>query len=133
METATRKAIDGYFTDGPLKGKSVNIKWYPKRENVLDITPDALPDYYLVLTGPKSPAVSSKGKVRPWLINSVYLFNAKELVSKLYKRGLKIYEATSVKDVYWGEAEIYPENNNHQYSLNQEQKDLLNLFSRVSP
>lgn len=50
--TAVQKAIDGHFSDGPLEGKSVNIKWYPKRENMLGITPDALPDFYLVFTGP---------------------------------------------------------------------------------
>ena len=55
-ESASEKAIDGYFSSGTLQGKSVNIKWYAKRENMLDITPDALPDYYLVMTGPKSPA-----------------------------------------------------------------------------
>lgn len=53
-ESATQKGIDGHFTDGPLKDRTVNIKWYARREGLLDITPDGLPDYYLVLTGPKS-------------------------------------------------------------------------------
>lgn len=74
------------------------------------------------------PAESSRGKVRPWLIEFVYLFAANELVEKLKEQGLKIYEATSVKNMYWDKAEIYPGNNNKQFILNQEQKDLLNLF-----
>ncbi len=49
-ESASHKSIDGRFRDGPLKDRTVNIKWYARREGLLDITPDALPDCYLVLT-----------------------------------------------------------------------------------
>jgi len=59
-QSATRKAFDGRFTDGPLARKSVNINWYAKQEGVLDIRRDALPDYYLVLAGPKVPVSSSR-------------------------------------------------------------------------
>ena len=45
---------------------SVNVKWYLKREGVLDTTESAILDYYLVLAGPPSGAVSSKGTTRPW-------------------------------------------------------------------
>jgi hypothetical protein len=31
-------------------------------------------DYYLVLTGPPSPAVSSQGTTKPWCIDAVCLF-----------------------------------------------------------
>ena len=51
-ESASRKSIDGRFSDEPLKGCTVNIKWYAMREGLLDITPGAPPDYYLVLAGP---------------------------------------------------------------------------------
>jgi hypothetical protein len=33
---------------GPLRGRSVNIKWYLKREGILDISEMCLLDYYLV-------------------------------------------------------------------------------------
>jgi len=31
-----------------LQEKTVNIKWYGKHEGILDIDPQALPDFYLV-------------------------------------------------------------------------------------
>jgi len=66
--SASSKGIDGHFSDGMLKGRSVNVKWYAMREGLLDITPDFLPDYYLVLVGPRSPLMSSRGRTRPWTI-----------------------------------------------------------------
>ena len=59
--SAAAKGIDGRFTSGPLAGQTVNVKWCAKREGLLDIRPDALPDYYLVLAGPKAAPVSSRG------------------------------------------------------------------------
>ena len=55
FESATQKAADGVFRRGALQGRTVNIKIYGKQEGILDIRPDALPDFYLVLTGPRSP------------------------------------------------------------------------------
>lgn len=78
--SAARKAIDGRFASGPLSGATVNIKWYAKQEGLLDLTPDSLPDYYLVLAGPRQPAASSRGTHRPWLIQSVFLFDANDLI-----------------------------------------------------
>lgn len=43
-ESATNKGTDGQFKNGPLAGKSVNIKLYGKQEGLLDINPAALPD-----------------------------------------------------------------------------------------
>jgi hypothetical protein len=131
-ESASSKAIDGYFSSGPLNGLSVNIKWYAKLEFLLDITPDALPDYYLVMTGPKTKELTSKGKARPWLIEFVFLFEAKPLVRELNKRGLKIGIATSVRQTYWQKAEIYPRPFNRDLLLSDEQKRLLRLFSKVN-
>src|SRR5947209_19797410 len=54
--SAVNKGFDGRFCKGPLVGKSVNVKWYAKREGLLDIRLDAVPDFYLVLTGPKGVA-----------------------------------------------------------------------------
>ena len=64
----SKRCIDGCFTDGPLAGKTVNVKWYGKREGCsTSIQPASQPasqpawDYYLVMTGPKAPAVDSRG------------------------------------------------------------------------
>jgi len=127
-ESASRKGIDGHFIEGQLVGHSVNIKWYTKQEGLLDLTPDALPDFYLVLTGPRSGAFSSRGTVRPWVIDAVYLFDAHELVGVLRSRGLKIGVATSVRQQLWNEAEIYPTQQNTRLVLSDEQGRLLARF-----
>ena len=56
---AVAAGIDGRFRSGPLQGRTVNIKWYLKLEGLLDTTESTELDYYLVLAGPRSPAVSS--------------------------------------------------------------------------
>jgi hypothetical protein len=60
-ESASQRGVDGRFSAGPLTGRTVNIKWYPLREWGLDITANALPDYYLVFTGPKATSMTSRG------------------------------------------------------------------------
>ena len=82
-QSAARAALNGYFAIGPCAGKSVDVKWYAKREGLLDISQGPLPDYYLVLTGPAAPALSSRGTPRPWVIEFTYLFDARELVTEL--------------------------------------------------
>ena len=126
---AAHKASDGYFTTGPLAGKAVNIKWYAKQEGVLDITPAALPDYYLVLAGPK-PAAKQK-RLRPWVITLVYLFEAKPLVVAL--EGRKIGIATGVRRELWTQAELYPEQRNTSLPLSLEQRAMLALFAPPGP
>lgn len=86
----------GYFKTGPLRGKTVNVEWYPKREGLLDINPPRLADYYIVLTWPKAASVSSKGGSRPWLIQSVFLFDMHKLVDELRSYEVLIGKATSV-------------------------------------
>ena len=130
-QSATKKGVDGCFTQGPLRGKTVNIKFYARRENVLDINPDCLPDYYLVLTGPKRGAFSSRGTIRPWVISNVYLFESRKLIYELKRRGVKIGYATSVISKLWDEAEIYPVSRNPMMSLSDEQIRLLRLFGKV--
>ena len=127
-ESATNPGSDGYFRIGSLAGKSVNIKWYGKRENILDINPDHLPDYYLVLAGPKTAPQTSRGSIRPWVIDSVFLFSTSELIEELKSRGVKIGVATSVRKHLWEDAEIYPENANSQLALTNDKKNLLRLF-----
>jgi hypothetical protein len=68
--SAVAADIDGRFRSGPLQGRTVNIKWYLKREGVLDTAESTALDHYLVLTGPRSPAVSSTptcaSRTRSW-------------------------------------------------------------------
>jgi hypothetical protein len=130
-QSAVEKGIDGRFTQGPLKGQTVNIKFYAKRENLLDINPDYLPDYYLVITGPKSGPVSSRGATRPWLISSVYLFNSQKLMNELKNCDVKIGIAASVISKLWDEAEIYPNQSNNIIPLSEEQVQQLRLFGQV--
>lgn len=128
-DSASVKAIDGYFRSGDLSGKSVNVKSYGKQESILDITPDHLPDYYLVLTGPRSVQMSSKGDIRPWLIEYVYFFDAYDLVAKLRNRGVKVGTASSIRKLDWEDAEVYPKQTNHILMIGQHQKEMLKLFS----
>lgn len=125
--SATRRGIDGSFTKGNLAGKTVNIKYYPKRENLLDMNEEGTLDFYLVLTGPKTSPASSKGTTRPWLISNVYLFDAQRLVGEL-KGKVKIGIATSVRNELWDAAEIYPAQRNRDLVLSDEEKELLALF-----
>ena len=75
--SAVTAGWDGHFMEGPLTGKTVNIKWYPKREGLLDLSKQFIPDYYLVLTGDRANAETSRGKTRPWLISAVFLFDTR--------------------------------------------------------
>jgi hypothetical protein len=131
-ESATHKGIDGRFQGEPLQGRSVNVKWYPKQEGLLDITPDSLPDYYLVLAGPRSPAESSRGKTRPWLIKHVYLFETKSLMESLQKHGIKIGAATSVRQYFWDQSEIYPLIRTTDYLITNQQYKALALFDSTA-
>ncbi len=129
MESASNKAIDGYFTIGLLAGKSVDIKFYGKQEGLLAINEGEQPDYFLVLTGPVSPALSSKGQQRLCVVDHVYIFDGKALASELLRRGVKFGVATSVKKDQWEAAEIYPIQRNKTIILADDQKKLLGLFS----
>lgn len=106
--TASAKAIDGRFTAGPLEGRTVNVKWYLKREGLLDLTPSDELDHYLVLAGPASAAASSRGNVRPWVIANVYLFDAQALREGLVARGRRVGVASSVRAAEWAAAEAFP-------------------------
>jgi len=126
--SASSKGIDGHFNSGNLKGRSVNIKWYGKLEGLLDITPEYLPDYYLVMTGPRASAGSSHGMTSPWLISYVFIFDAAVLFGELKRQGTKIGIATSVKRHIWEMAEIYPEWKSDLLTLSDRQRQLLALF-----
>ncbi len=130
QHSAAAKGIDGRFTSGPLAGQTVNIKWYAKHEGILDIRPDALPDWYVILAGPRTAPTSSRGSVRPWLIESVYLFEAAALVQSLKQRGVKIGVAASVAKPLWVSAEVYPEQRSQALVLTDEQKEQLRIFGQ---
>jgi len=127
--SATAKGIDGHFVTGPLAGRSVNVKWYAKLENALDLTPAFLPDEYLVLTGPRSTALSSRGVHRPWRIQFAFLFDARSLAQQLSAHGSNLGVASSVPGRYWDEAEIYPAQNSKRLLLSDEQRSMLALFA----
>src|SRR5215472_12358443 len=95
-ESASATAIDGRFRSGLVAGRTVNVKWYLKREGVLDMTESDALDYYLVLTGPLSGASSSHGSTRPWCIAAVYLFDARQLHREQISRGVKVGIASSL-------------------------------------
>jgi hypothetical protein len=96
-QAASTAGIDGRFASGPLQGHTVNNKWYMKHQGLLDTTESAALDYYLVLTGPPSPAGSSRGTTRPRCIQFAYLFDARWLRAQQeirgVKRGLQRYQA----------------------------------------
>jgi hypothetical protein len=127
LQSASAKGIDGRFNGGALQGRSVNVKWYTQQENILDITPDMLPDFYLVLTGPKSRSASSRGVSRPWVIEAVYLYEAKELIDQLQNRDVKLGVASSVRQEHWYRAEINPNQQNRKLVLTEDQIKLLDL------
>lgn len=130
--SATNKGSDGYFRTGNLSNKQVNVKFYGKQEGILDVNiTTSPPDYYLVLAGPFSIASSSKGSTRPWIIESVFLFNHHKLIEILKNKGLKIGVATSVSKEHWEKAELYPHNTNNSIILTDEQKASLALFNQT--
>lgn len=132
-ESASAKGIDGQFHSDKLAGRTVNVKWYGKLEYMLDINPGALPDFFLVMTGPKTLGPTSKGGIRPWLIEYVFLINAAELMIELEARGVKIGAATSVRKHEWQAAEIYPNKRSMVYRMTDEQMEMLAAFGSGLP
>jgi hypothetical protein len=132
LETsAVTAAVDGRFRTGPLRGRTVNVKWYLKREGLLDIIEAPALDYYLVLAGPVSAAMSSRGGRRPWCIEAVYLFDAKQLLDEQRQRRVKMGIASSVRGAQWAAAEIYPKAVNRTLPISSVQVELLELFTVV--
>jgi hypothetical protein len=126
---ATAPAFDGRFRSGSLMGRTVNVKWYPKQEGILEMTESAALDFYLVLTGPRSAAVSSRSSTRPWRIDAVYLFDAADLLAQQRARHVKIGVATSVLKSQWEAAELFPVARNELLPLTPAQVSLLRLFA----
>ena len=125
--SASNRGHDGQFRSGPLQGQTVNVKWYSRQQGLLDMRADAVPDQYLVLTGPAAPPSSSRGKDQPWAIDSVFLFDARQLVEVLLERGTKVGIATSVRRDAWRRAEVYPAVSDAM-PLSEEQRVALRTF-----
>ncbi len=104
-----------------------------KHQGLLDTSQSAALDYYLVLAGPPSPAGSSRGTTRPWCIESVYLFDARQLRSEQEARGVKRGIASSVTKQQWLAAQIYPSARNPMLSVTPDQAALLQLFRPLGP
>ena len=133
-ESAARKIIDGRFADGPLAGKTVNVKWYGKREGLLDINPDpdGVLDYYLVMTGPKAVAMTSRGQTRPWVITEVFLFDAPALVEQFRVQKRRLGVASSVRQHEWAAARVYPKAAaTALLTLTDAQREALKLFAET--
>ncbi|MFJ5990646.1 hypothetical protein [Lentzea sp. NPDC092896] len=115
------------ISDGRLgDGRTVGVRWYTKREGLLDMKEKG-PDLYLVLAGPKAEPASSRGTTRPLVVDAVYLFDGAAVVADLQSRGLKIGVASSVRTELWEAAEIYPRRN-PSFPLTSEQRELLALL-----
>lgn len=126
--SASEEAIDCRFAAGALAGKTVNVKWYAKREGPLDLTSSELLDYYLIFTGPKGTAMRSAGGTRPLFIDACYLFDARALLRHQIERGAKVGIASSVPAAEWDAAEIYPQPTNRVLPVGPEQIELLKLL-----
>lgn len=106
--SAANPSWDGRFRSGPHAGRTVDIKWYARREGLLDINPATLPDCYLVLTGPPGAADSSRGASRPWIVTDAFLFETEALLQELRGRGVAIGIATSVRQDLWERSRCRP-------------------------
>jgi hypothetical protein len=122
MDSGAHPGHDGFFQEGDLAGKTVNIKTYSRQEYVLDISPHPC-DYYLVLAGPPGQA-----RVRPSVIGAVYLLERHGLLAKLRERGVKIGIATSIQKAVWDSARIFPPALCAPYRLTDRQCHLLSQF-----
>ena len=131
-ENAVQEGFDGRFADGSLAEKTVNVKWYGKREGVLDINPHGvLPNYYLVMTGPKAVAAMNSRGPRPLVITEVFLFDAPALVERL---DVRVGVATSVRQREWEAARVYPAAApGVRLTLTDAQREALKLFAENHP
>jgi hypothetical protein len=118
----------GIFANSPLTGKTVDVQWYPRREGFLNVHTDPLPDYILVLAGPKQESSTARALVNPWLITSVHLFEGHGLLTALRERGVQIGFHTSVINSLWERSEIFPLQHNAVLVLTDEQRQALKLF-----
>jgi hypothetical protein len=127
MPSGSHPGHDGVFQEGPLAGKTVNVKTYGRHESVLDISVHPC-DYSLVMTGPPG-----QSRMLPWVIDSVFLLTNEQLLGRLRARGVKIGTATSVRKADWEAARIFPPHRTSPIQLSDRQLAWLALFSPASP
>lgn len=125
LDPSPGRAVDGWFRSGPLAGRTVNMQHYTRHEGLLDMTDTDELEYYLVMTGPRTPA---RGAHRPWGIDHVYLFDAFELTDALRGYMRRIGTATSVRAEQWHAAEIHPRAAVQGFRLTPEQTAALEGF-----
>lgn len=125
--SASNRGKDGDFVSGPLAGRSVNVKFLIG-DSLLDLTPDADFDYYLVLKGPAREAKASRAP-RSLAIEAVYLFDAAETEQELRARQRKVGTASSITREQWQRAMIYPDSNNRVLTVTPTQREMLKFFS----
>jgi hypothetical protein len=129
---ARHPGYDGRFTEGKLAGKTVNVKWYSKREGLLDLLASNGPDYYLVFTGPPAAALTSRGTTRPWCITDIFLFDAVKVVQEQRERGVGAGTAASITSGQWTDAEVYPGRRSELLPITDEQAMVLRAFAPVT-
>ena len=125
---ANNTAFDGHFTTGSLAGRTVNVKTYLQQYGSLSTTEHPALDCYLVFIGPKGPLGSSRGRLRPFCIESVHLFDARTLVAEVKQNGGKIGNETGIRVAQWNTAEIYPRSTNTSLVLTDKQRAQLAMF-----
>jgi hypothetical protein len=67
--------------------------------------------------------------LRPFCIQDVFVFDANRLHLDLSDRGVKIGIATSVRNVQWETAEVFPRANNPLLVLSPSQRRQLEIFA----
>lgn len=131
-KSKTQKGYDGRFTKGALKGRKVNIKIARERESYIDWRDDALPEYFLILTGPKRTSRKRAELGRPIRITNVYLFEVDSTRRILLSRGVSLPKGkrvqASVIGELWDKAEVYPHQVCMQLRVSPVQKAMLSLF-----
>lgn len=128
IPTSSPNGLVGIFTNQALMGKTVDVRWYPRREGFLSIHTDPAPDYTLVLAGPKLDPNEARALVNPWIITSVYLFRMPDLLNALRARGVRVGPRVSINSHLWEQNEIFPVQHSSTLVLTDEQRDMLKLF-----
>ena len=118
----------GEFTSGPLAGRSVSVRNYSTDQGVLDIRLDALPDFFLVLTGRGRPRRHPAAPPSRGPSNRPTCSRRPRSSSSSVARGVKIGVATSVRRHIWDDAEIYPSPNNGTLRLTPALISMIALF-----
>ena len=126
------KVISGHFTEGKLAGNAVNIKWYARNDGRLSMQENPLPDFYLVLTGPKTGKEGSTAAISLWTLDYVYLFRTEVIMGQLRLRGAEPSETTRIRRRDWNRCELYPESRCSYLNLSDAQMEMLKLFSSDS-